>query len=204
MAKLIFRYATMNSGKSLNLISTVHNYRENDNKILIMKPMVDTKGGDSVTTRLGLSENVDILIPPGFSILKLLIGKLNDVKCIFVDEAQFLSAKQVNDLFIIAKTLDIDVICYGLRTNFKSVGFEGSSRLMDLADELDEFKSLCRCGNIARFCGRKVDGKFVINGDDVLIDGSLDVEYVPLCGECYLRDVRGIDSEKVKTYVKKV
>ena len=204
MAKLIFKFATMNSGKSLDLLRTVYNYEETGRRVLTMKPMVDTKGGDSISTRAGLSRKVDVLIPPNFSIYKLLVGRLDDVKCIFVDEAQFLNSRQVNQLFIITKTLDIPVICYGLRTNFKSVGFEGSSRLLDLADSLEEFKTLCRCGETARFCGRKIDGKFVTSGDDILIDGSLDVEYVPLCGECYVRDVLNIDSEKVKTYVKKL
>lgn len=202
MAKLIFKYATMNSGKSMDLIRTVYNYEENDCKILVMKPMIDTKGGASIETRAGLSIGVDILIPKDESIFRLLSGKLDDIKCIFIDEAQFLSAKQVNDLFIIAKVLDIHVICYGLRTNFKSVSFEGSSRLLDLADSLEEFKTLCRCGDIARFCGRKVNGEFVTKGDNVVIDGTDNIEYVPLCGKCYARDVLHIDSEKVKKYVK--
>ena len=203
MAKLIFYYATMNSGKSLDLIRTVHNYRETGRKVLIMKPLVDTKGGGYIKTRAGLSEKCDILIPPGFSILKLMVGNLDEVSCIFIDEAQFLTSKQVNDLFIITKTLNIPVICYGLRTNFKSIEFDGSSRLLALADKLVEFKSLCRCGATARFCGRKVDGKFVTSGDDIMIDGSNDVEYVALCGDCYVKDVLNIDAEKVSSFVKK-
>lgn len=202
MAKLIFKYATMNSGKSMDLIRTVYNYEENDCKVLVMKPMIDTKGGDLIETRAGLTREVDVLIPEGVSILKLLVGRYDDLKCIFIDEAQFLSAKQVNDLFIIANVLNIDVICYGLRTNFKSVAFEGSARLLELAESLEEFKTLCRCGEIARFCGRKVNGEFVTDGDDVVIDGTQNVEYVPLCASCYARDVLRIDQEKVKKLVR--
>lgn len=202
MAKLIFKYSTMNTGKSMDLIRTVYNYEENDSKILVMKPMIDTKGGSSIETRAGLSWEVDVLIPEGVSILRLLAGKLDDIKCIFIDEAQFLSAQQVNDLFIIANVLDISVICYGLRTNFKSVSFEGSSRLLELSDSLEEFKTLCRCGNTARFCGRKVNGGYVVKGDTVVVDGTDNVEYVPLCGSCYVREVLHIDKEKVKKFVK--
>lgn len=202
MAKLIFKYATMNSGKSMDLIRTVYNYKENDCNILVMKPMIDTKGGASIETRAGLSIGVDILIPKDESILRLLSGRLDGVECIFIDEAQFLSAKQVNDLFVVAKVLDIHVICYGLRTNFKSVSFEGSSRLLELADSLEEFKTLCHCHQIARFCGRKVNGEYVTRGDDVVIDGTSNIEYVPLCGDCYTKEVLHIDGEKVKKYVK--
>lgn len=202
MAKLIFKYATMNSGKSMDLIRTVYNYNENDSKILVMKPLIDTKGGSNIETRAGLSIPVDVMIPEGVSILKLLSGKLDDVKCIFIDEAQFLSASQVNDLFIIVNVLDISVICYGLRTNFKSVAFLGSSRLLAVADKLEEFKTLCRCGETARFCGRKVNGKYVKDGDEILIDGTDSIEYVPLCGKCYARDVLHVDKEKVKKLVK--
>ena len=100
-----------------------------------------------------------------------------------------MSVDHVNQLFKITKLLDIPVICYGLRTNFKSELFLGSMRLLSLADELNEFKSLCSCGNIARFNARRLNGKYLYDGDDILIDGSSEVEYVPLCGECYLRDV---------------
>lgn len=203
MAKLIFKYSTMNSGKSMDLIRTVYNYKENDCKVLVMKPLVDTKGGNMIETRAGLTLKTDVLIPEGFSVLKLLVGRLNDVECIFIDEAQFLSAKQINDLFVVAHVIDIPVICYGLRTNFKSVAFEGSSRLLELADSLEEFKTLCKCHQTARFCGRKVDGEYVTKGDDIVIDGTENVEYVPLCGDCYARDVLHIESEKMKTFVKK-
>lgn len=203
MAKLIFKYSTMNSGKTMDLIRTAYNYTENDRKIIVMKPLVDTKGGNCIETRAGLSREVDILIPKDASILKLLIGKFDGLDCILIDEAQFLSAKQVNDLFIITKILDVPVICYGLRTDFRSLSFEGSSRLLELADSLEEFKTLCKCGATARFCGRQVNGEYVTKGDSVVIDGTDNVEYVPLCGECYSKEVLKINTEKVKKLVMK-
>ncbi len=203
MAKLIFKYSTMNSGKTMDLIRTAYNYTENDRKIIVMKPLVDTKGGNCIETRAGLSREVDILIPKDASILKLLIGKFDGLDCILIDEAQFLSAKQVNDLFIITKILDVPVICYGLRTDFRSLSFEGSSRLLELADSLEEFKTLCKCGATARFCGRQVNGEYVTKGDSVVIDGTDNVEYVPLCGECYAKEVLKINTEKVKKLVMK-
>lgn len=92
-------------------------------------------------------------------------------------------------MFKITKFLNVPVICYGLRTNFKSELFLGSMRLLALADELNEFKSLCNCGNIARFNARRLKGDYLYDGDDILIDGTSKIEYVPLCGKCYLEMV---------------
>lgn len=189
MAKLIFNYSAMNSGKTLDLLRTAYNYEKNGLKVIVMKPSIDTKGGDSIVTRVGLDRKVDYLIDEDCDIYELLCDKVDGVKCIFVDESQFLSVDHVNQLFKITKLLDVPVICYGLRTNFKSELFLGSMRLLALADELNEFKSLCSCGNMARFNARRLNGEFLYDGDDILIDGSSEVEYVPLCGECYLREV---------------
>ena len=202
MAKLIFKYATMNSGKSMDLIRTVYNYKENGCKILVMKPLVDSKAGEFIETRAGLKIKTDFLISHQDSILKILIGNLDDVKCIFIDEAQFLTKKQVGDLFFIAHLLDIPIICYGLRDDFMLKSFEGSARLLELADILEEFKTLCRCGKTARFCGRKVSGKYVTSGDSVVIDGTDNVEYVPLCADCYIKEVMGYKKETIKRLVK--
>ena len=206
MAKLTFKYSTMNSGKSMDLLRTVYNYEENGFKVLVMKPEIDTRGDDTIVTRAGLSRKVDILISKNAYILKLLRSKAEDlenVKCVFVDEAQFLSVSQVNELFTFTKALDIPVICYGLRNNFRLRAFEGSARLLEIADVLEEFKTLCYCGEIARYCGRKVNGEYVSEGDDVVIDGSDNVEYVPLCGEHYLSDVSHLDFNRVRKLVKK-
>jgi len=203
MAKLIFNYAAMNSGKSMDLIRTIYNYEENGLKVLVMKPEIDIKGGVNIETRAGLSRKVDVLIPQDGNIFVLLVGMLDDVKCIFVDEAQFLSAEQVKHLLIISNALDISIICYGLRTNYKGDLFEGSAALLALSSEVNEFRGLCSCGEIARFNARRVNGKYVTDGDELIIDGTSGVEYVPLCSDCYVGNVMRIDYEKVKKFVKK-
>ena len=196
MAKLIFNYSAMGSGKTMDLLRTAYNYEENGHRVIVMKPSIDTKGDDSIVTRIGLNRKVDYLISDSLDIYEFLSDKLDNIECIFIDEAQFLSVDHVNQLFKITKLLDVPVICYGLRTNFKSELFSGSMRLLALADELNEFKSLCRCGNIARFNARKLNDEFLvdgddvlIDGDDVLIDGESSIEYVPLCGKCYVKKV---------------
>ena len=129
------------------------------------------------------------------SITKILKRKLKSCKAIFVDEAQFLTKEQVDELFLITKKYNIDVICYGLRVNFKMEAFEGSKRLLEIAEELQELKTMCKCGNIARYVGRKVNGRYKSSGDEVVIDGTKNVVYVPLCGTCYLKKVKSIDLE---------
>ena len=193
MAKLIFNYSAMGSGKTMDLLRTAFNYEENGLKVLVMKPSVDTKGGDSIVTRVGMSRKVDFLIGVGTSIINLLSDNLSGVSCIFIDEAQFLSEQQVVDLFIISNNYDVPVICYGLRTDFRGNLFPGSSKLLGIAEELHEFKSLCSCGEIARYNARRVNGKYVVDGDSVLIDGTSEVEYVPLCGNCYTKYVLSQD-----------
>lgn len=193
MAKLIFNYSAMGSGKTMDLLRTAFNYEENGLKVLVMKPSVDTKGGDSIVTRVGMSRKVDYLIGVGTSIIDLISDSLSDVSCIFIDEAQFLSEQQVVDLFIISNNYDVPVICYGLRTDFRGNLFPGSSKLLGIAEELHEFKSLCSCGEIARYNARRVNGKYIVDVDSVLIDGTSEVEYVPLCGNCYTKYVLSLD-----------
>lgn len=194
MAKLNFKYATMNSGKTLDLIRTAHNYEENDYKVLVIKPAIDTKAEDSILSRIGLERKVDYLVNKNESIIELIKDNLMDITCILVDESQFLTEEQVDELFLITKKFDVSVICYGLRTNFKMKSFEGSRRLLEIAEELEELKTMCSCGSIARYVGRKVNDNFMTTGDEVVIDGvDNKVKYIPLCGECYLTKVQKIN-----------
>lgn len=195
MAKLNLKYATMNSGKSIDLMRTAYNYEENGYRVLIAKPACDTKGGDYLDSRIGLRRKVDILIDDDTNIIKEVKNRYTkELKCVLVDEAEFLSPTIIDDLFILSKVIDIPVICYSLRTNFKMEGFPGSVRLLEIAENIEELKTLCKCGKTARFAGRKVNGKFTLEGDSILIDGSCNnVEYVPLCGDCYLKKVKKID-----------
>lgn len=200
MGKLNLFYATMNSGKSNDLLKVVHNYEENGFKVLVMKPGIDTKGGIFVESRVANEKRLcDFVIGPKDKIINLLKGNLENIKCILVDEAQFLSKRQVWELFLISKSTDIDVICYSLRTNFQMKCFEGSAALLEIADSIEEQKTICSCGKVARHVGRMVNGEFVSKGNEVVIDGEFNyVKYVPLCAECYLKKVKGLNLEEYR------
>lgn len=188
MAKLYFRYGAMSSGKSTLLLQVAHNYKQNNMKVLIIKPKIDTKGDNKIVSRIGLSMAADILLENKQSIYDYL-DIITKSACLLVDESQFLNKKQVFELWKISKDQDIPVICYGLKTNFKGELFEGSATLLALADELEELKTICSCGKTARFNARRINGEFTITGDEVVIDNSSEVEYIPLCGKCYLKKV---------------
>ena len=195
MAKLSFKYGAMGSGKSIDLMRTAYNYEEKGFDTIVMKPKLDTKGNDKLDSRIGISRAVDILIDDNTNIVEEVNNILTkDLKCIFVDEVQLLPSNKIDELYLVSKIFDIPVICYGLRTNFKMNGFSGSTRLLEIADSLEEIKTICKCGEIARFNARKVNGKYTLDGDDIIIDGTdSKVEYIPLCGDCYLKKVKKID-----------
>ena len=187
MSKLYFRYGTMNCGKSSLLMQVAYNYNEKGRRVVIIKPSIDTKADDKLSSRIGLERKVDILIKPDESFNEYYDDWKKDVSCILVDESQFLTGKQVEELWYATKKLNIPVICYGLRTDFTSTLFTGSTRLFELADETEELITICKCGKRAKFNARFVDEKFTLDGDSVLIDGSKNnVVYEPLCGRCYL------------------
>lgn len=190
MAKLYFRYGAMNSGKTALLLQAVHNYEEQGMKVMVIKPSKDTKGDDNLVSRIGLTRKVDYIIGPKQDIYKY-IKKIKDdvINCLFIDEAQFLEPKQVDQLMKIVVELNIPVICYGLRTDFQTRGFPGSTRLLELAHTIEEMKTICKCGRKAMFNARKVNGKFTIKGSQVAIDGENEVTYEPLCPHCYYKFV---------------
>ena len=208
MAKLYFRYGAMNSGKSTGLLQAAFNYEERGQRVLLAKPQVDTKGEDEIVSRLGVTRNVDFLIPPEAGLRELVAqhaegttpgtlldgmavesGVLNrqikPVACLLVDEAQFLTPAQVEDLLRIAVLDDVPVLAYGIRTDFRTIAFPGSARLMDLAHALEELKTICRCGRKAVFNTRRSSEGIIFDGDQVAIDGA-DVWYESLCAACYL------------------
>lgn len=190
MSKLYFRYGAMNSGKSTNLMQVAHNYEERGMKVLLIKPSTDKKGGDKLVSRLGVQRKVDLLIDDEQNIYEE-VKRWEEAKfkidCILVDEVQFLRTHQIDELFEIAVCLDIPVICYGLRTDFKMQGFEGSTRLLLLAHSIEELKTICKCGRKAVLNGRKINEKFVFEGQQVAIDNVDNVEYESLCGHCYFK-----------------
>lgn len=185
MAKLFFRYGAMNSGKTTILLQTAHNYEERGMKVLIIKPQIDSKGEDYIVSRIGLKRKVDHLIEKGENIFTYIKDHDEGVKCILVDEAQFLEAIQVDELMQVVVRLNIPVICYGLRTDFRTNGFPGATRLLEIAHTIEEMKTICACGRKAMFNGRKINGKFIFDGEQVAIDGEDKIAYESLCPYCY-------------------
>lgn len=190
MSKLYFRYGAMNSGKSTHLMQVAYNYEERGMKVIIVKPKVDNKGGDMLVSRLGVNRKVDLLISACDNIFEIIDNYLKENKiidCILVDEVQFMKSEQIDQLFKIAVKTNIPIICYGLRTDFRRAGFEGSTRLLLLAHSIEEMKTICACGKKAIFNGRKINGKFVFEGEQIAIDEQNDVKYESLCGDCYYK-----------------
>lgn len=193
MAKLYFRYGAMNCGKSAQLLQVAHNYDEKGMKIILVKPQIDTKGSDEITSRTGISRKVDYLIDETQSI-KELVDRLDyKIAAILVDEAQFLTKKQVDELYHLTKTTKpseykIPVICYGLRGDFLTELFEGSARLLAVADAIEELKTICTCGKKATFNMRFKDGIPLFEGEQVEIEGDkAHITYSNACGECYFK-----------------
>lgn len=189
MAKLYFRYGAMNSGKTALLLQAAHNYEERGMEVLIIKPTIDSKGDDHLVSRIGLTRKVDKLLAPKDDIYKYVKKLKRNIKCILVDEAQFLEKEQVDELMHIVVKLNIPVICYGLRSDFKTNGFPGSTRLLELAHTIEEMKTICSCGRKAMFNARKVNEKFVFDGEQVAIDGEDKVTYESLCPNCYYEEL---------------
>ena len=191
MAKLYFRYGAMNSGKSTALMQVAHNYEERGMRVLVIKPRIDSKGGDKLLSRLGISRKVDHLVTAEDDVFALIEKETHSPTppaCILCDESQFFTAEQAEQLFRATCLLNVPVICYGLRTDFSMRGFPGSTRLLELAHTVEEMKTICFCGRKALCNGRKSGGEFVFEGDQVAIDQVGDVEYVSLCPQCYFRE----------------
>lgn len=193
MAKLHFKYGAMNSGKSDTLIKAAYNYTERGLSIVTLKPSVDTKGDKRIVARAGGERIVDIIATPELNIRDAINAfckekGIKTLSCVLIDEAQFLTDAQIDQLMEIAKLDNVSVIAYGLRADFKTSLFPGSKRLLELADNIEKLPTMCRCGNQAEFNCRKVNDKFVFEGSQVAIDGEGDVTYESLCGACYLQE----------------
>ncbi len=188
MAKLYFRYGAMNCGKSTAIIQVAYNYEEKGQKVLLMKPSIDKKGDNRVMNRSNLSREVDILLDSNDKVSNYL---KDGIAAILIDEAQFLTEKQVDELYWITKDKDIPVLCYGLRCDFQMKVFSGSARLLAIADDLEELKTICHCGKKATQNLRLVNGKPTFRGEQVAIDGIGKVTYDSVCGKCYLKYKKG-------------
>ncbi|GGA69927.1 thymidine kinase [Pseudoclavibacter endophyticus] len=188
MAKLYFRYGAMNSGKSTALLQAAFNYEERGHRVVLAKPSVDAKADSHIASRLGMVRQVDLLLGAHESPrqrLAELAASGPRISCLLFDEAQFCTPWQIDELLRITVLDETPVIAYGIRTDFQTVAFPGSQRLLEVAHTIEELKTICRCGRKAIFNGRIVGGAFVFDGGQIAIDQG-DVTYEALCGSCYL------------------
>ena len=189
MAKLFFKYSTMNAGKSIDLLRINHNYIENNKKTLCFTSGKDYRYGEGkITSRIGLSIDA-VSILDDTNIYEYTFSYISsnhyDISCIFVDESQFLTKEQVFQLADIVDILDIPVICYGLRSDFKMEPFEGSKYLMSISDNIEEIKTICfECKSKKAIINSRInEGKITTEGAQVMIGGN--ETYKPLCRKCY-------------------
>ena len=188
MAKLYFRYGAMGCGKTMQLLQVAFNYEERGHKVCVIKPATDTKNGTKLLTRIGPERETDFCFDRDTDLYKEISAKYSDVQCVLVDESQFLTPKQVDQLMLVTIKLNIPVIAYGLRLNFRreDSGFEGATRLLQIAHVIEELKTICECGHKATFNARFLNGELVADGPDILIDdGTSKIEYRALCPACY-------------------
>lgn len=179
MSKLYFKYGTMNSSKSANLLMIKHNYEEQGMSVFLLKSVIDTRDGkDTVKSRVGLSSKCTMVTLSD----NILDFNWKDYDVVMVDEAQFLTKDQVNQLYEIS--LEKPVLCFGLLTDFKQELFPGSKRLVELAESFEKIKTICSCGQAANYNARFDEkGVMIINGSQVCIGGN--DQYKAVCKNCY-------------------
>ena len=197
MAKLYFKYGAMGSSKTAQALITKYNYEENDLKVWLIKPSADTRdGAEILRSRIGLEAQVEV-IPPGVDIYaRFLGGKARRSDVIIVDECQFMTEKQIDQLRAIVDEHNIPVMCFGLRTDFQTRLFPGSRRLMEIADTIQEIKPICDCGAKATVNARVNDGYIVTEGAQVVLGGN--DSYIAMCHKCYIRGIR--EHKKIKLH----
>ena len=197
MAKLYFKYGAMGSSKTAQALITKYNYEENDLNVWLIKPSADTRdGADILRSRIGLQAQVEV-IPPQVDVYER-FRQTRQGKCnvIIVDECQFLTPHQIDQLRAIVNDYNIPVLCFGLRTDFQTKLFPGSRRLMELADCIEEIKTMCDCGQKATVNARINDGYIVTEGAQVVLGGN--DSYIAMCHRCYIRGIR--EHKKIKLH----
>ena len=198
MAKLYFKYGAMGSSKTAQALITKYNYEENDLRVWLLKPSADIRdGAHTISSRIGLSAEADILTPEmdAYAWFREKLEGQCDV--IIVDECQFLTPEQIDQLRRIVDDCGIPVMCFGLRTDFQTKLFPGSLRLMEIADTIQEIKTICDCGAKATVNAR-IDsaGHIVTQGAQVVLGGN--DSYIAMCHKCYVRGIR--EHKKIKLH----
>ena len=189
MAKLYFKYGAMGSSKTAQALITKYNYEENDMKVWLLKPSADTRDGVSIIrSRIGLAAECEIATPGTDIYARYRESFAGKCDAIIVDECQFLTVEQIGQLRAIVDDYNVPVMCFGLRTDFQTRLFPGSLRLMELADVIEEIKTMCDCGAKATVNARIRDGYIVTEGAQVVLGGN-DC-YIAMCHRCYVRGIR--------------
>jgi thymidine kinase len=189
VAKLYFRYAAMNAGKSTALLQAAHNYEERGLRVRLFTAALDDRGGaGTIASRLGLSRQADTFgANTSFDPAAVLAGATPRPACLLIDEAQFLTREQVRQLHRLVHRADIPVLCWGLRSDFQGHAFAGAAELLTLADDLEELKTICACGRKASMNLRlDAQGHRVTAGEQVLIGGN--DRYRAVCPRCFYSD----------------
>ena len=197
MSKFYFKFSPMEAGKSAMLLIEAYNFEKRNINILCMKPSTDNRESiDKISSRIGIEKECFVIYPNYdiYAIVKKIISlneNNNKLQWNIVDESKFVTSEQVEQFRAIVDDFDINVMCYGLRTDFQTHLFEGSKRLFELADDIDELKISCSCGRKAIFNARfNENGEFVANGEQILIGGE--DKYKPMCSKCYREELNKI------------
>lgn len=189
MAKLYFRYGTVGSAKTLNLLAVAHNYQQQRKRVIVLKPQLDVRfGAQEVTSRAGLTMQADRLIMADTVFSP---QEFRGTDCVVVDEAQFLTKHVIDQFRMLATTENIPIICYGLRTDFRGRLFEGSQRLLEVADSIEEIKTTCAyCNRKAIFNLKLVNGHPSLEGPTIEL--GAEEKYLPACSKCYLSRIKDL------------
>ena len=190
MAKLYFKYGAMGSSKTAQALITKYNYEENDMQVWLIKPSADTRDGVSkLRSRIGLEATVEVMTPDMNIYDRFRETRAGNCTAVIADEAQFFTEKQIDELRAIVDDFNIAVLCFGLRTDFQTRLFPGSRRLMEVADAIQEIKTMCDCGTKATVNAR-IDGEghIVTEGAQVVLGGN--DSYIAMCHKCYVKGIR--------------
>lgn len=188
MAKLYFKYGAMGSSKTAQALITKYNYEENDMSVWLIKPSADVRDGVNILrSRIGLYAEVDIMTPD-MDIYEVYRSRGGKCDAVIADEAQFLTPEQIDQLRQIVDDFNVPVMCFGLRTDFQTKLFPGSRRLMEIADTIQEIKTICDCAAKATVNARVSDGYVVTEGAQVMLGGN--DAYIAMCHRCYKRAIK--------------
>ena len=198
MAKLYFKYGAMGSSKTAQALITKYNYEENDMSVWLIKPSADTRdGADILRSRIGLQASVEVMTPDINIFDRYTQTRKDNCHVVIVDECQFMTPAQIDQLRAIVNEYAVPVLCFGLRTDFQTKLFPGSARLMELADVIEEIKTMCDCGAKAIINARiSSDGLIVTEGAQVVLGGN--DSYIAMCHKCYINGIR--DRKKIKLH----